>query len=203
MEKGHFTHEEIFSQTKAWEGALNEVDRKKGDLAKFDFGEYQQIIFTGCGSTYYLSLAMAALFQSQTGMICKAVPAGEIMMNPSSIFTQKPNLLFALSRSASTSETVRAITIFKDGFKGNVITVSNYPEQPFIGMSDLPFIIKEGQEESVAQTRSFSSMLVAATAVTMLASHQERLLDDMTNYPRSANRSLNAIMTLQRALAKI
>ncbi len=183
MEKGQFTHEEIFNQTKAWIGALEEVERKKQEIAKFISADYQQVIFTGCGSTYYLSLSMAWLFQSQTGMVCKAVPAGEILMNPDAVFTKKPTLLFALSRSGSTSETVRAVKLFKQDYPGKVISVSNYSDQPLPALADLPFNIKEGQEQSVAQTRSFSSMMMAATAITMHASRQEKLANDMRKLP--------------------
>ncbi len=183
MEKGQFTHEEIFTQTAAWIGALGEVDQKKQDVARFMADNYQQVVFTGCGSTYYLSLAMAWLFQSQTGMLCKAVPAGEALMNPDAVFTKKPSLLFALSRSGSTSETVRAVKLFKQDYSGKVISVSNYGDQPLPALADLALNIKEGQEQSVAQTRSFCSILMAATAITMLASHQEKLADDMNRLP--------------------
>jgi len=62
MEKGVNTQEKIFSQTKAWTGALLEVDRKINIISNIDLRSYKQILFTGCGSTYYLSQAAAALF---------------------------------------------------------------------------------------------------------------------------------------------
>ena len=202
MEKGQFTREEIFSQTKAWVGALDEVDRKKQNIAKFTSGDFQQVIFTGCGSTYYVSLAMAWLFQSQTGMVCKAVPAGEILMNPEDVFTKKPALLFALSRSGSTTETVRAVKLFKQAYSGKVISVSNYGDQPLPALADLPFNIKEGQEQSVAQTRSFSSMLMAATAITMHASRQQKLADDMRKLPEIGQTLIDKYRDLARSVGE-
>jgi len=183
MEKGQYTREEILSQTDAWMGALREVEKNKEEIKKITSENYQQIVFTGCGSTYYLSLAAASLFQSQTGLICKAVPASEILLNADTVLTDKPALLFAISRSASTSETVKAVNRFKSEYKGKVISISNYDHQPLTEVSDLAICIPEGQENSVAQTRSFCSMLVAATAITMIAAGKDELFNNMSRLP--------------------
>lgn len=182
-DKNQFTKEEIFSQTKAWAGALREVESKKKALAEFDLENYDQVLFTGCGSTYYLSLAAASLFQSQTGIICKAVPGGEILMNPDTVYKGNNNLLFAISRSGSTTETVYAVEQFQKDEGGKVICITNYDDQPLPKLSDLTFFIKEGQEQSIAQTRSFCSMYVAATAIAMLASGKYELFDEMKKLP--------------------
>ena len=51
------TYREIKSQSEAWAQALVEVARIK---SMPDPTEFEQVIFTGCGSTYYLALAAAA-----------------------------------------------------------------------------------------------------------------------------------------------
>ena len=183
MGKGIFTKDEIFNQTNAWNGALREVQAHKKEILDIDFTEFRQVIFTGCGSTYYLSQAAAALFQTQTGTICKAVPGGELLMNPNAIFSGNNNLLVAISRSGSTSETVKAVKEFKNKNGGKVISISNYDNQPLTESSDLALCIKEGQEQSVAQTKSFNSMLITATALAMLASGRQDLYDTMQKLP--------------------
>ncbi len=183
MEKGQYTKEEIFTQDIAWVGALREIESKKKEITEIDFGKYRQIIFTGCGSTYYLSQAAAALFQSQTGVICKAVPGGELLMNPNTVYSGNNNLLFAISRSGSTSETVNAVKQFKSNQGGMVVSISNNDHQPLTELSDLAFCIQEGQEQSVAQTRSFSSMYITATAVAMVSSGREDLFGEMQKLP--------------------
>jgi hypothetical protein len=53
------------SQPEAW---LQAIDVARG--AKLpEVGDCEQSIFTGCGSTYYLSLAAAALYHELTGCI--------------------------------------------------------------------------------------------------------------------------------------
>jgi glucosamine--fructose-6-phosphate aminotransferase (isomerizing) len=183
MEKGINTQEEIYSQTKAWTGALLEVDRKINIISNIDLRSYKQILFTGCGSTYYLSLAAAALFQSLTGMITKAIPAGEMYMYPDSVYKGTDNLVFAISRSASTSETVMAVKQFKKVNGGKVVSVSNYEDQPLLEFSDLPICVLEGQEKSVAQTRSFCSMFMVMTAMAMIISGKMDLFMEMRQLP--------------------
>src|SRR5512142_628510 len=116
------TYREIKSQTEAWAQAI-EVTRA-ASLPTAD--EYQQVVFTGCGSTYYLSLAAAALYQELTGCAARAVPAGEVILNPQTVLTDEKTLLVAASRSGSTSETVRAVERFKADGRGEVLVISNY-----------------------------------------------------------------------------
>ncbi len=183
MAKGQFTRDEIFTQDQAWSGALNEVRSKADELSAIDFEKLRQVLFTGCGSTYYLSLAAASHFQSQTGVVCKAVPAGELLMNPEGNYSRNNSLLFAISRSGSTTETVRAAKQFKHDQAGRVLSICNYDDRPLSEVADLTFCIKEGQEQSIAQTRAFSSMFLAAVAVAMLASGRDDLLDEMNALP--------------------
>ena len=73
MENGHFTRQEIFSQPEAWTAALKVLDQTSRDVINLKVSHrFENIIFTGCGSTYYLSLAAAALTQEMTGLACSA-----------------------------------------------------------------------------------------------------------------------------------
>ena len=67
MERGIYTRTEIFSQPEAWAQALEVVEQERPKLEVLVCADYDQVLFTGCGSTYYLSLAAAALFQELTG----------------------------------------------------------------------------------------------------------------------------------------
>src|SRR5689334_24371140 len=104
------TYREIKSQSEAWQHAL-----ETANVASLpDPQAYEQVIFTGCGSTYYLSLAAAALYQELTGRAARAVPAGELLLNPQTILREDVSqLLVAVSRSGTTTETVKAAQRFK------------------------------------------------------------------------------------------
>ena len=176
------TYREIKSQTEAWAQAIEVT--KAVSLPKAN--EYRQVIFTGCGSTYYLSLAAAALFQELTGCVARAVPGGELLLNRQTILTNEKILLVAVSRSGTTSETVKAVEKFKAEKRGDVVAISNYDEV-LSKLADVNIVIHKGQEESVAQTRSFASMFVAASAFAARMAGRDELLDSMGKLPDVGN----------------
>src|SRR5262245_6573663 len=102
------TYREISSQTEAWAQALEVVSASL--LPKTC--DYDQVIFTGCGSTYYLSLSAAALYQELTGCSARAVPASELLFNSGTVLTNQKTLLVAVSRSGTTTETIKATERF-------------------------------------------------------------------------------------------
>ena len=177
------TYREIKSQTEAWAQAL--------ELAKAvslpDAAQYEQVIFTGCGSTYYLSLAAAALYQELTGRVARAVPASELLLNPQIVVQDNiSQLLVAISRSGTTTETVRAVEKFKAGKHGNVVAISNYNEA-LSHLADVKIVIDKGQEESMAQTRSFASMFVAVSVFCARMAGQDDLLEPMNKLPQAGD----------------
>ena len=160
--KGQHTYTEIVTQPDAWAEAL-QVGRAAAPGARVLLGSSgaTEIIFTGCGSTDYLSLAAAAMAR-EAGLVARALPASELWLFPG--LTQGSlarTLLVAVSRSGETSETVRAVETFRQAGGRAAITVGNYPQATLPRLCDLTIAIPSGQEESVAQTRSFASMLVA------------------------------------------
>ncbi len=176
------TYDEIKSQTPAWAEALKLVSHAALPLAE----DYSQVIFTGCGSTYYLSLAAASLYQELTGRTARAVPGGELWLNPRAFLSDGRALLIAVSRSGTTTETVQAVSQFRSERCGDVIAISNYDEA-LSRMAGTRIVIEEGQEESVAQTRSFASMYVAAAAFCARMAGRNDLLSAMAGLPAAGD----------------
>ena len=179
---GQHTRTEILSQTEAWAQALDVTNAS--DLPKA--GDYDQVLFTGCGSTYYLSLAAAALYQELTGRAARAVPGGELLLNSATVLTDRKTLLVAISRSGTTTETVKAVEKFKAEKRRDVVVISNYNEV-LSRMVDVNIVIDKGQEQSVAQTRSFASMYVAVTAFCAKMAGRGDLVEAMGKLPEIGN----------------
>jgi glucosamine--fructose-6-phosphate aminotransferase (isomerizing) len=194
----YYTIDEILSQPTAWQAALTRTS-----AANFpNVGDYDHVIFTGCGSTYYLSLSAAALYQSLTGRPARATPGGELLLNPQTTLADGRTLLVAISRSGTTSETVKAVERFKEQRRGEVIAITNY-ETDLAEMADTAIIIPEGQEESVAQTRSFASMFVAATAFGLrMAGETNGMLAAMDALPEVGQRLLRNYGPLAREIGE-
>lgn len=197
----YHTYQEIKSQTKAWQNALDVTSALAGPLKNL-IKEYDQVIFTGCGSTYYLSLAAAALFQSLTGKTARAVPGGDLFLNTSTVMNDGSRyLLVAVSRSGTTTETLKAVEKFLDEKRGDVIVITNY-DTALAKLGSLNIIIAEGQEKSVAQTRSFASMYVAVTALCAIAAGRDDLLEEMSSLPDSGLRIINQYEGLAKELGE-
>ena len=158
---GQFTYAEIMSQPTIWQAALDEFPAAAvRDLWQVGF---DQVIFTGCGSTYYLAQVAARLFQTLTGVSARAYPASELVFYPEVAYMPGQRyLLVTVSRSGTTTETVAAARIFRENATGQILGIGCDSESPLMQAADLALTVDSAQEESVAQTRSFSTMLVLA-----------------------------------------
>ena len=79
-ERGAHTYEEIKQQPAAWEDARHAFEAMKQDvLAAWNAAEFKRVLFTGCGSTYYLSQTAASLFETETGAPASAQPGSAFL----------------------------------------------------------------------------------------------------------------------------
>jgi glutamine---fructose-6-phosphate transaminase (isomerizing) len=158
---GKHTYGEIVSQPASWAEAL-----RTGQAAAAQAQELwresaaSELLFTGCGSTYYLSLAAAALARAR-GLPARAAPASEIWLMPGAVSPSIERcLLVTVSRSGETTETVKALAAFRKAGGRGAALLTCYPESTLARHVDVAIAVPSAQEESVAQTRSFASMLV-------------------------------------------
>jgi glutamine---fructose-6-phosphate transaminase (isomerizing) len=173
MARGEFTYQEIITQPEAWAAALEVLKTRRTEIESIWRKDFTQILFTGCGSTYYLSLAAAALAQELTGIPARGLPASELWLHPQACYPHHGRvLLVAVSRSGETTETLRACQAFKQGLYGKLVTVSCYADMPLARMGDLNLVFPSGQEQSVAQTRAFTTLYLACTGLAAFWSGQ-------------------------------
>ncbi|MGD0878233.1 MAG: SIS domain-containing protein [Anaerolineales bacterium] len=155
------TQKEILSQPDVWAKTLRHLN----EMVASDFPtitNYDQVIFSGCGSTYYLSLWAARVCEKETGIISRAVPSSDLFLfSDNWLHKGKKTLFVAVSRSAETTETIRALKSFNAGKYGDSVVVTCYPDRELAQLTSSVIDVPEAQELSVAQTRSFSNMLLA------------------------------------------
>ena len=191
MENGYFTRHEIHSQPEAWRDALKVLDETRQDVLDLEPARrFGNIIYTGCGSTYYLSKAAAALTQELTGLPSRAFPASELWLYPGSTYAAGKTLLIAVSRSGETTETLRACESFKENKHGELLTLSCYGDMPLAKMGALNIVLPSGQEQSVAQTRAFSTLYLGAVALTCLWAGRDDLTASLPKLPEAGTRLL-------------
>lgn len=202
---GKYTQEEIHSQFESWQAALEILSKKRAELNVL--GTHQQIIFTGCGSTYYLALSAASLAQKLTGVTARGLPASELWLNPDSVLPRSspktgPVLLVAVSRSGETTETLKACERFKADKRGDVLTLSCYADAPLASVGDANLVLPSGAEQSVAQTRAFSTLYLACLLLAALWGGQDEYWEEAKRLPEAGRKVLRTSSELTAELGR-
>ena len=169
-----YTWQEILSQPQTWHATLDAFAARCTALEEFlSQAGFDQILLVGCGSTHYLAQAAAMILSQRAGIPARGVPASELWLFPN-IVPADLTLLVAVSRSGMTTETLWALDRFRQINEGPVLAITCCPESSLAKLADFVLATPAAQERSVAQTRSFTSMLllVQALAATLARDHE-------------------------------
>jgi len=162
---------EIRSQGDAWSAANAAVDAAGPELADALAGATPETLLLGAGSSYYLGVAARGAWVRR-GRSATAVPSSEALLHPELYPVARGGLVLGVSRSGTTTETLRALTALRAG--GAVtVGITTAPLTPIADTSDYALIIPGAAEDSTVQTRSFSAQFVAALALAALAGRDE------------------------------
>ena len=202
--KDSHTLQEIQTQPDAWAAALEAARAGAGSWESFfRQREGALTLFFGCGSTYYLSLTAASVFQTLAGRAARGVPAAELFLFPETWVPSEPAIRgIAVSRSGTTTETIRAADYLARTWDAQIAAVTCYSDTPLEERSSVTLISPEGREESIAQTRSFSSMLVGCVALAYLAGGQPDGLDGLAALPPLGQRLMGHHQSLAQSLGE-
>lgn len=192
---------EILSQPTAWQATLATLPEQ---IAAFEarYRPVQQVICVGCGSAYYLSLSLAALYRTMTGQSALAVPASEFTLFPQMVAAdqQATTLLVVISRSGETSETLAAVERFRQHYRGLVVALTTRPDNSLARLVDV-VMLAPVTEQSVVQTRSITSLsLLGQALIAHLAG--ENVFSTLTALPEHGERLLHQYHALARQLGE-
>lgn len=190
------TLNEIIEQPSAITEALKDVEKKSDAILNLFRKKFDSVIFTGCGTSYYLALSASSVFKEIVKRRSVALPSSEIFLYPSELFGK--TLVVPISRSGETSETVLATNFAKETKKSKILAISCYEESKLVKKSDLAIVSPKGKEKSIVMTKSFSSMLVATQAVSAIVSENEHFFGELKKIPRINEK----IIKKYRSLAK-
>ncbi|MFN8497606.1 MAG: SIS domain-containing protein [Anaerolineae bacterium] len=199
---GQHTYKEIVGQAEAWAASLAAAEARAEELRASLDPSRGDTLFIGCGSTYYLSQSAAAIWRAWTGCRAAALPASEVWLFPDvALARPAPARLVAVSRSGETTETLRAVETYQDRTEGDWLSVGCYPQSSLGRLAPLSLMTVKAEEESVAQTRSFTSMLALTQALAGLAAGWGDL-DPLAGLPDVVNALIPAYEPLARWLGE-
>ena len=201
-DKEFHTYQEIKSQPEILPEVLRGFKERKTDLQRFwDSNPFDQVVFTGCGSTYHISKTAAALFQSLTGIPSFFFPGSEVALFPDVVFPKnRRSLLVAESRSGETTETVEGVSVFKKITGGQVLAITCDSQSSLAKLADMTLSADIAQEKSVAQTRSFSSMLLLSQAFAATIAGED--ITPLDNIPSEIGRLMSGYESLAKELGE-
>ncbi len=172
-QRGVYTLEEIRSQAESWNGTMDRIDRQSKELSHFIL-EADTIVFTGCGSAFNVSHALAPVFQRASGLNCRPVHASDMVVNSDMFVSPKgKTLVVAISRSGSTTESVMALR--KAASLGcRTISIVCFPDSPMAQEADMSIVLEEASEKSVTTTRSLTSMVLCGQYLSAVSSQDRK-----------------------------
>jgi len=182
-EKGKFTIDAIIEQPSVWKSTIKLIEDNEKEIRSF-FTNIDHVVFTGCGSNYYMSLASAVHFQHFTGIPSRGVPASEIFLYPVALFNGLTNVLvITLCRSGETTEVVKAIDFANNSAHCKTLYIGCYPKSTVAGMCSFNIAISEAQEESVVTTKSYTSMFLAVQMIAGIIGENKEYIQELKSLP--------------------
>jgi glucosamine--fructose-6-phosphate aminotransferase (isomerizing) len=177
-------YEDIKGQASAWKAALRVVDERVEDVRGLIGRSNARMLFTSCGSPYFLGLATATLWREKLGMEVAVAPSSEVMLFPHATLPGDGNpFLVIATRSGETTETVRALETFSARFSGQAVVIGCRPGSTLEEMADVPVTIPEAYDDVIPQTRSFGSMYLASQYMAALLAGDEELANSLKYLP--------------------
>jgi glutamine---fructose-6-phosphate transaminase (isomerizing) len=177
-------YEDIKDQASAWKAALRVVDERVEEVRGLIGRSGARMLFTSCGSPYFLGLATATLWREKLGMEVAVAPSSEVMLFPQVTLPGDGNpFLVTATRSGETTETVRALERFSSRFPGQAVVIGCRPGSTLEEMADVPITIPEAYDDVIPQTRSFGSMYLASQYTAALLAGEAELAASLQYLP--------------------
>lgn len=177
-------YQDILFQDKSWESILEDESVFKDLVETLKIKNIKNVIFFGCGSSYYLAMSAAFIFKKVTGVDSMAISGSEMIFHsevylPQNITENNKLLVISISRSGKSVEVIEAVNKIKG--IDNVITMSvTCTKDSELVQTTKHFIYsKNGLEKSIIMTRSFTSMLLGIELFALLWAEEKEMIKDL------------------------
>ncbi|MEG2086870.1 MAG: SIS domain-containing protein [Angelakisella sp.] len=195
------TYREIYQQSRSFQ-AINETlpaIYSVLDTVFADKSAYDELIFTGCGTSLYLAQTAAHLFSTCCTIPAKAVPCSELYFFPETFVQNRRVLVLPITRKSYTTEVRLAIDKVRSF--PNVKSLAITCDKDSSLYNDFLLLSPETDEDSVIMTRSFTSMVYLATVLALYVGGKKNQIEQMAKgYEGLADRQLKAADALAKKI---
>jgi glucosamine--fructose-6-phosphate aminotransferase (isomerizing) len=154
---------EIYSQPAIWAKTEKKL-REAATLEKLAdvYSPRSPWLFVGCGSSYYLSRLIAALWTRHFYIPAMGVPASELLFAPEETLRHTgAEQIVLMSRSGETTEVLRAAELLQSHKTVQTLGVTCNPQSVLEKLCTHIFKLDWADEKSTVMTRSFTAILLA------------------------------------------
>jgi tagatose-6-phosphate ketose/aldose isomerase len=179
--EAYLTAKEIAQQPRLWQKTWQLVNDQQDQLSIFLNTAFIQdsltVILTGAGTSAYIGNVLQGPFQKNTGKITTAIATTDLILHPEQYFNKKGTLLISFARSGDSPESLAAVNI-GDEFCDNIyhLIITCNPAGQLARASEISktntfvFLLPpEADDQSLAMTGSFTSMLLAGLLISRVA----------------------------------
>lgn len=197
---GANTYGEIYQQPQSLEAVYQSLPQMRAVLDKVfpQPDTYDCVVFTGCGTSFYLAQSAAHMFAAQTGQAAVAVPCSELYFFPEAHVAGRRVLVVPFTRKSVTTEVRMAIDQVRT-FPG-VTTLSVTCDPSSAAYNDYMLLSPDAAEKSVVMTRSFTSMLTIAAILALHVGKKEALLMRAAELPALLGENLPQMDALAKKM---
>ncbi len=194
----HLTIKEIYEQPETIQKAFNDGGRIKHDTSKLaglyylnnNIDKIDNIIGLGCGTSYHATMLLKYYFKNNKKInIITSCDASEF--NDIDIPKKGKTLFILCSQSGETRDLLNILEICK---KYNAITlgVVNVVDSAIAQQVNCGVYINAGIEKAVASTKSFTSMLVVLSLISLYFNPNIKVVNSMRNLSMNCKNLLDS-----------
>ena len=191
MKNSELTYKEIYGQPVSFQAINDTFDTIFKTLDEVFAEKYDEVIFTGCGTSLYLAQASAHAFSTCTGISAKGMCCSELYYFPETyVGNGKKVLVVPMTRKSYTTEVRMAIDKVRSypGVKSLAITC----DADSFKYNDYMLLSPETPEDSVIMTRSFTSMIYLAVVMSYYVGGKKEKIEQLKDYAANAESFLKA-----------
>lgn len=186
---GDYTLQEILSQPEIWRRTLALMRGESSPLAGLNelVGD-GPVLFTGCGSSYYLSLAAAAFWSRHAGGRAFAVSATDLLTYPEChLAPHLAGTLMAVSRSGRSMETCEAARYLRQSLGWRVMGLTCTPASALLELCHSALVLADAAEKSRFTTRALTATLLAVQLLAAARTRNAGLEQELLRLPELAD----------------
>lgn len=175
--KKYLIWEEIKSQSKVWEYAINKFLKKQDEILNI-FKNHRNIYFIGSGSSYNSSLIAKLTYDVLFNKRAICAPSSEFFINSDDYVKSNSSRdrFLMVSRTGETADTVLAHKSVKR-FKGYTISLTASPNSTLAKICDYSMIFEEILEKSITSTMSTTSSTIILLSLIFMLVNRKSLID--------------------------